>query len=485
VIDRQNAWKKSGQEKNMKDLCRSLALSFAMAMLVVVRGDAADDDVPRPVPVTRPAMKQLIEDVKVRTPRIPLPELTDEERAELGEQADSYESRLRFHYLQGINDGRGGSRTGSGRRRDDDPSMTLDNGFKVELFWIVSRANNCQYCIGHQESKLLAAGRSEDRIAALDLDWSLFTPAERAAYAFARKFSFEPHLLSDADIEGLRDYYTDSQILEMILSMAGNNSINRWKEAVAVPQRPDEGGYSRVALEDGQTTDDRPRGTYLTSTSPANQERVSVVAPLVIDESTGQPTTATVSRRPPLESWEEVERLLASAKERSTRLPLVEDAKAREIVGEAWKDSEPLPNWVRLLANFPRTGVSRIVSFKSSSEKGDLSPLLKAQLSWIIARQDRAWYAAGDALRRLREQGQSDEQIERLDGDWKEFTPRERALFTTARNLAASPVVLTDADVAEAVAAAGPRDVVQTISYTTNCASFNRITEAAGLPIEP
>lgn len=31
---------------------------------------------------------------------------------------------------------------------------------------------------------------------------------------------------------------------------------------------------------------------------------------------------------------------------------------------------------------------------------------------------------------------------------------------------------------------AGPRDVVQLISYTTNRASFNRITEAAGLQVE-
>jgi hypothetical protein len=44
--------------------------------------------------------------------------------------------------------------------------------------------------------------------------------------------------------------------------------------------------------------------------------------------------------------------------------------------------------------------------------------------------------------------------------------------------------VLTDEDVANAVKLAGPRDVVQLISYTTSRASFDRITEAAGLQIE-
>ena len=63
--------------------------------------------------------------------------------------------------------------------------------------------------------------------------------------------------------------------------------------------------------------------------------------------------------------------------------------------------------------------------------------------------------------------GQTRDQIFALDGDWKSFSPRERALFTIARNLAASPVVLTDAQVAKALDLAGPRDVVQMLTYTT------------------
>ena len=112
-----------------------------------------------------------------------------------------------------------------------------------------------------------------------------------------------------------------------------------------------------------------------------------------------------------------------------------------------------------------------------------MSPLLKAQVSWIIARQDQAWYAAGLAQQRLRELGQSDEQIDQLDGDWKQFTPKDRSLFTVARQLAAAPVVLTDDEVAAAVALAGPRDVVQLINYVTHRASFDRITESAGLSL--
>src|SRR5207249_9650555 len=98
----------------------------------------------------------------------------------------------------------------------------------------------------------------------------------------------------------------------------------------------------------------------------------------------------------------------------------------------------------------------RIISQREAEEKGDLPPLLKAQVSWIVARQDRAWYALGEARRRLRALGQSDEQVYRLDGTWEDFTPAERALFTVARQLAASPIVLTDAEVAEALKRTSP-----------------------------
>jgi len=207
------------------------------------------------------------------------------------------------------------------------------------------------------------------------------------------------------------------------------------------------------------------------------------VAPVHVDEKTGTATRLTICVRPPLETRAEVEKALEACRQRRPRLPLVDEAQARALLPEDFAQG-PLPEWVRLLANFPVDGKSRILGFQSAEARGDLSPLLKAQLSWIIARQDRAWYALGQAKQRLNALGQSDDQVHQLDGPWDSFTPAECALFRVARNLAASPIVLTDDDVARAVKAAGPRDVVQTISYTTNRASLNRITEAAALRLE-
>jgi alkylhydroperoxidase family enzyme len=480
----------------------SLVAGFLITVGFTLRADEpASTATPRPVPLTRPEMKQYLEDMKGRKPRIPLPELTEEEKAQLGERAQGYEGRLRFHYMpagtggagfggpgRGAGGGAAGAAAGAGRpagdfTRNADPNMTLDYPFKTMLFWIVSRTNNCQYCLGHQEQKLSAAGLTEEQIAALDFDWERYTPAQQTAFAYARKLTFEPHLIGDADIAGLRKHYTDLQILEMTTSIAGNNSINRWKEGVGVPQSQSGGNFFRRA--EGTLPNDRPLPveSFLTPTPEQFEKMVTRVAPLQIDGKTGEPTRLAVSRRPTLESRVEVEEALEKCRQRTPRLPLVSEGEARAALGDACPEG-PLPQWIRLLASFPNEARNRVQSLRSAEEKGDLTPVLKAQVSWIIARQDRAWYAAGLAQARLKELGQNDEQIYALDGDWKNFSPAERALFMAARKLAATPVVLTDDDVQEALQQTGPREVVQLISYVTGRALFDRVTEAAGLQFE-
>ncbi|HWG42458.1 MAG TPA: hypothetical protein VN688_06690 [Gemmataceae bacterium] len=116
---------------------------FAILAFLTLAGSvhSADDSraVPRPVPLTRLEVKQYLEDMKVRKPRIPLPALTEEDKRQLGERVESYEARLRHHFMPP------GEKRGSGFSRQPDPNMSLDYAFKVELFWIVSRTTNCHY----------------------------------------------------------------------------------------------------------------------------------------------------------------------------------------------------------------------------------------------------------------------------------------------------------------------------------------------------
>jgi hypothetical protein len=121
------------------------ALTGVFAGFVIASGGLLRAEGPRatplPVPLTRPEMKQALEDLKGRPPRIPLPELTEEEKAKLGDRV-GYESRLRYHYMP-AGDERGGG--GGSFTREPDPNMSLSYEFKTQLFWIVSRTNNCHY----------------------------------------------------------------------------------------------------------------------------------------------------------------------------------------------------------------------------------------------------------------------------------------------------------------------------------------------------
>ncbi len=154
---------------------------------------------------------------------------------------------------------------------------------------------------------------------------------------------------------------------------------------------------------------------------------------------------------------------------RSPQLPFVEEAKTRALL-PADRAKEPLPQWVRVLGNFPGSDKNWIVSERYADENGPLMPLLKAQAGWIIARQDRAWYAAGAETRWMKNLSQSEDQIDKLVAHWADFMPSEQAAFTVFRQLAASPVVFTDEEVARTVKLAGRCEVVQFIDYTTRVA---------------
>lgn len=99
---------------------------------------AAEPKAPSPAPTTRPAMKQSLEDLKHVQPRLPLPSLTAEEKADLGGRPVVNNSRMRQLYLPS-------ELRGSDFFHGRDPAMTLDPTFKTMLFWIVSRVNNCRY----------------------------------------------------------------------------------------------------------------------------------------------------------------------------------------------------------------------------------------------------------------------------------------------------------------------------------------------------
>lgn len=465
---------------------RTFPASVLIGSLMIASNAQAEGDAPAPAPVTRPGIKQVLEGSKHSKPRLPLPPLTEADKARAEAAASGKargpmggivnNGRMRNYYLEPEFRGEfyvkptdlAKADPKSTLRLGADPSMPLDPTFRIMFFWLVARANNCYYCLGHQEVKLQAAGVSDDRLAALDADWSEFKPAEAAAFAFVKKLSRTPQDVNEADIEALRRRFNDREILDILFSTGNYVAMTRWTGGLAIPQ------------EDHRV--------YLTPTSEKYVDLPSVVAPIdptqVGSQTVCKPLAAN---RPPLESRQEVESRLTAARSRKPRLPLVADDEARALLPQDWP-STPLPQWIRLLANFPDAGKARINSILASGvpgfERGSLDRTLRAQIAWIAARQDRAWYALGHAKQRLNALGQSDDAIYGLDDPAEDVAPMQRAVFHLARKLTVDPALVTDSDVEAVRKHLSDRETAEVVYFITVAGFFDRVTEAAGLQLE-
>jgi alkylhydroperoxidase family enzyme len=429
-----------------------IALPIVVALACVPAASFAAEpvsDKPKVVPQTRPEMKKLLEGLKQRQPRLPLPPAEETGTGEGGRPSVN-NGRMRQTYLPASWQGsRGGG-------REPDTAMTLDDTFKVRLFWIVSRGNNCHYCLGHQELKLRRAGMLENEIASLDCDWKAFPEAEQAAFDFTRKLTITPHLVNDKDFEVLRKHYNDAQLIEMIYTVARYNSTNRWTDSLGIPQ--DQRFGDEAAGLDTPTA----------------------------DEFKNRPTTVVESvdpRRPALEDADEVRAQLAAARKRHPRVAILSQEKARAAL-PADHPEGALPNWVRAIMQFPKTGSSTMASLHAMEKDGKISPKLKAQIAWVAARNNRAWYAAGQAMNRLQKLGVSEADVLALDGDQKSLAAGEREALKFAAKLTASPKAIADADIANLRKHFPDAEVAEIVQVTCQANMFDRFTEALGLTLE-
>jgi hypothetical protein len=108
---------------------------LCLALPICVQADSTGDGAPKAIPQTRTETKETLENLKKRQPRLPLPPATAEEIASAKEKGRILvnNGRMRQRYLPAVwfaADFRA------------DPAMTVDNDYKVSLFWIVSRAKD-------------------------------------------------------------------------------------------------------------------------------------------------------------------------------------------------------------------------------------------------------------------------------------------------------------------------------------------------------
>ena len=108
-------------------------------------------------------------------------------------------------------------------------------------WWDIWRAAGCMYCSSHTaETASVVDGVPPEKVAAI---WeyetsNLFDEAERAALRMAQGAGVSPNDVSDEDMENLRKYFDDDQIVELVAAVCLFGWLNRWNDTMATDLEP-------------------------------------------------------------------------------------------------------------------------------------------------------------------------------------------------------------------------------------------------------
>lgn len=416
--------------------------SLMSLVLIAAQPDAelAGKAPDRPVPVLtidRDSMLKMLENSKRHRPRLPLPEPTakDRENAKTGSLGLVHNGLMRRFYLPAE------WSTAAFPARSQQSGL-VDYAFKTELFWIISRLNNCAYCLGHQEAKLAAAGRSEEEIAALDGDWSDADIATKAARKLAVFKTKTPDQPVPAEIwQELATKFSPAQIGEILLTIGNYNAMNRWTGPLNIPQEEHRNYQSKLKAEKtsvkSSVLDSSGKSPWPTRKLPSYDEFLNSVK---------QPN-----------SWP-------------------------RFAFESQNADHAVPAWRSLMKTQETAGQARLKSWEGATSVHEadgvaLPAQLRGEILWLCARLDNAPHAAAEARAMLLKVGQTDADLQALDnlaGNEKRDQKSRRAL-ELVRLITLNPAWVGDSDIQAVRELWGDRATAQIVELACIGAAVDRL----------
>jgi uncharacterized peroxidase-related enzyme len=105
-----------------------------------------------------------------------------------------------------------------------------------ELIYLrVSLINGCRYCVQHHVVSSRRVGlTAEDWDALKAGDYSRYNDKEKAALDYAEKLTRSPHDITDADFAGLKEHFTDPEIVDIHLLTGLANLTNRFTDPLGL-----------------------------------------------------------------------------------------------------------------------------------------------------------------------------------------------------------------------------------------------------------
>lgn len=384
----------------------------------------------------RNLMLEMLEHSKQHKPRLPLPEpsAADLAKGSTGSLGLVNNGLMRRFYLPGEWSGAAFPRTAQ------DGAVSYRT--KTELFWIISRLNQCTYCLGHQETKLATAGLSESEIASLDGDWADASPGVRAARQLAVWKTRTPEKpVPEAIWTALATEFNGVQQSEILLAIANYNAMNRWTGPLNIPQEK--------------------HREYRSSLSPELQNKPSQ---LNKDQKTGWNKRVL----PDFSDWIK----MVSEKSDSRRFMFEPDS----VAGQE-------PVHMRLLKSQGVSGEARIQSWRKAlsteppTDDFPIPALLRGKILWVCARLDNAPFAASDARQMLKSLDVKDAELERLENlsETGQIDEPTRQALKLATLITTNPAWVGDHDINEVRKHWGDRATAQIIELSCIAAAIDRL----------
>jgi len=439
-------------------------LAIVFATLVCLRSSSGEDPIatPKPVPHTRTEIKAALDKLKMRKSRLPVPSASEMPAPVPGSPQAQQQSqwgsvtngRARKFYLPDT------WFQGEASLGSNDSKQLVDYKLKTECFWIVSRGNNCHYCLGHQEHKLHLEGLNDDALGALDRDWSQLDSRTRKAVMLARKMTLLPTEITDSDVESLKPEFDDKQIVELVYTIARFNATNRWTDSLGLPQ------------------DDMMRGEKINFKSPTAK---------TWDEGKSLATPDTVNERLAAPTLDEIKTTLGQISNRKPRVALCSESETKQLL--QLSDETTVNHWHQAIATLAQASPAMVRNLDVMLNDPELSTDLKLQILWTTARNNRGWFALSLANQKLLAKGWTQKSIDELidvestssGSESSSSGPSTRMVLDFATKLTNTPHMMTDGDIAELRKDFTDRQTAQIVHVVCVGNALDRFTETLGL----
>jgi len=122
---------------------------------------------------------------------------------------------------------------------------------------VVSKLNECSYCVAHHEPRLMEQGLEPQTVAhILDPDCPGLDKIDRLVRDYAVQVTQRPQTMRDAIFEELHEHFSEAQIVELTLRTALCGFFNRFNDALQIGI---EDGVIEHMLAKGGSVADLPR----------------------------------------------------------------------------------------------------------------------------------------------------------------------------------------------------------------------------------